>query len=508
MITASVQLSAISATATLPILVIDATATIPGVALYLDGADTAVNIESGGTATWIEKAIGAPVSDNINPPTYTSGGRGWDFTSNNQLKITNEVILSRSGFSLFFCFDRDVSSDTALLGTDPVTSSTAIPAVILIRATSILVNIATNNFSFTHTVGTGRKMMEIRYDGDLNFSLYMDKVFVQTVAQNAPDYTSLQQIGRIGTQTTQSFNGRISSICLFNDVNETNRLRIEDNLFRKFITFNMQADINAPFKRRVERVVQLMFGDSIAVGRANEVDIATGSLSYKTPVPNSLIYSILSSVDPDVEDWQPHFAGHAFSEAQAFAGDFGFLASFMIDKADAEGTAYTMNFGIGGTTLFDNWNKGDTLYDNMVVRLVYYLQRLKEIGVNGTIDYAIIVLGTNDAVILAKANAFAANLAQMIPDLRTDLSLPFLRCLLQKIQSGAFASTINTAIANEASTDANTDFSTNSDNWVLFDGVHPDADSCIDEGQDTYINHYLITSGIGFMMVGTTFIIG
>ena len=143
-----------------------------------------------------------------------------------------------------------------------------------------------------------------------------------------------------------------------------------------------------------------------------------------------------------------------------------------------------------------------------IVRFVYYLQRLKEIGVNGTIDYAIIVLGTNDAVIMAKADAFAANFTQLLIDLRSDLSLPFLRCLSQKIQSGAFASTINTALSNEASGDANFDFSTNSDNWVLFDGVHPDADSCIDEGQDTYINHYLITSGIGFMAVETTFIIG
>lgn len=284
------------------------------------------------------------------------------------------------------------------------------------------------------------------------------KYYIKRTASNAVS------IGKNGSQTNTGTN---ASSSIVNATYTLGAVHYQTDLHASYsddelsyFYIGSSAIVNSRIEARIQTFLDaisvetdILAGQSNAVGWTTSL-VSSLSATLKLPIPNAYIYNNINDA------WEQLLAGTNNQGQSALY--HGIEMSYMYDIAQATGKRRNLiKYAVGGTMLHNNngadsWHPDNTNPSGLYTILKSRIQAAKDasdktLNIRNFIWYQ----GETDGGVLSWANEYAANLADLISTLRTDLGLPYLNIIIIKVHSNLSGFIyVNTVRAGDDTVDA------------------------------------------------------
>lgn len=381
------------------------------------------------------------VGDNITFDSSSTNGTVADgkiiFDNATRYESTDEVVVSRrnSYYCMAFTDMGDNNTDRAILGNDVASGD-----YMQIRLGANTLNIVASGGTFDLPVGFDKEQpfvvqivnttdgMNCWLNGELlnqsNAGLVTDGVF------------KMNTIGRLTTAIARVAEGGFVYMKASNTVANRNELNKDLTILSNMMGIQPTEIVDSP-KKNVN--VVLMTGQSNADGR--------GKLSS---TGFNLSFSSIKQFNVNKLDVEP--INFIYNSGTQYLSPLHSLCT-AIEKSSTAPT-FIIKQATGGTGFANNdWNQGDTQYNNLLNKFNYFEQYAKAHNLQP--NYTMIfILGETDGDNAPDAAAFEAALTQFLSDIRTDFNLSKLQVIIGRLSSTQTSvtelATIRTAQANVA----------------------------------------------------------
>jgi hypothetical protein len=278
------------------------------------------------------------------------------------------------------------------------------------------------------------------------------------------------------------------------------------NSYSDFDSVSLTAAPAPPHTQGTPIDVYVCAGQSNAHGwQANPASLSLTNLHYVNTPDARALFAYQANLITQKNFYSQGSVGQLSTEGAGYAGNFsgfGPELSAGSDLAVRFGKPLALvKFASGGADLHTQFLKSaNLLYPRLISEVTNSLQQLIDHGYAPTVKGFFWLQGESDAMV--NPSTYAADIAQFISDVRTDLNARTLQFILTEINSNlpAFAlsqggvAQVNQAMVNLQKTDPNVTFVTTADITNGFaDTIHYSADQIITIGQRwasafTYIN--------------------
>ena len=471
---------------------------VKDVALYLDGGNDAsmdnvnkiwTNI-SNVSGDWGQTVVAnQPVLDTVNNRV--------DFDGNDFLNGP-DTYLNSDGFNIWIVVDRNNVSNHNITSYNG--SEGLFTGILITTSTVQLINLGSpSNVIFSYAVGDALAMFRIEYDGNTTYNIYNENNVLQNT-QVGVDLSFAQVFNRLAADTFGGggLNGSLYCFCLYNGTESSLVTYIQAKLKAKHFD-QLQTETTASIGT-IPTDLLYLWGDSMAVGRDAVTNITGGDTYLNAVLTRSFVIDRDQVTGLD-SFYNPSLLYFGENSATHFGPELSFL-----DRIKRNQLSYgcVVKYGIGGSFLDDTGASTDWLpsllnesYFNGRRLSQYSLQQIKANFYAVNRERLALLLGTNDASVLASANEFGINLDAFKTQFRTDFGAA-IEILMYTITSETFASTVNTALSDrdkasgQPESDANFTYRTVNSGYTQIDGVHYNADGLVSQGRDMYDNWFIV----------------